>query len=33
LPGQTKKIVITSDKIKKNEPVQLKLRHLKGIIK
>ena len=33
LPGQTKKIVITSDKIKKGEPVELKLRHLKGIIK
>lgn len=33
LPGQTKKIVITSDEIKKAEPVTLKIRHLKGIIK
>ena len=33
LPGQTKKIVITSDEIKKGAPVELKLRHLKGIIK
>ena len=33
LPGQTKKIVITSDDIKKTEPVALKIRHLKGIIK
>ena len=33
LPGQTKKIVITSDEIKKSEPVALKIRHLKGIIK
>jgi len=33
LPGQTKKIVITSDEIKKGEPVALKIRHLKGIIK
>ena len=33
LPGQTKKIVITSDEIKKGEPVTLKIRHLKGIIK
>ena len=33
LPGQTKKIIITSDKIKKAEPVALKIRHLKGIIK
>ncbi|MBQ8771073.1 MAG: glycoside hydrolase family 2 protein [Bacteroides sp.] len=33
LPGQTKKIVITSDEIKKGKPVELKIRHLKGIIK
>jgi len=33
LPGQTKKIIITSDKIKKAEPVALKIRHLKGLIK
>lgn len=33
LPGQTKKIVITSDEIKKGESVNLKIRHLKGIIK
>ena len=33
LPGQTKKIVITSDEIKKANPVNLKIRHLKGIIK
>lgn len=33
LPGQTKKVVITSDEIKKAEPVTLKIRHLKGIIK
>ena len=33
LPGQTKKIMITSDKIKKAEPVALKIRHLKCIIK
>ena len=33
LPGQTKKIVITSDEIKKSEPVALKIRHLNGIIK
>lgn len=33
LPGQTKKIVITSDAIKKSESVKLKIRHLKSIIK
>ncbi len=33
LPGQTKKIVITSNEIRKSEPVELKIRHLKGIIK
>jgi beta-mannosidase len=33
LPGQTKKIVITSDEIKKGEPVELKIRHLTGIVK
>ena len=33
LPGQTKKITITSDEVKKGEPVTLKIRHLKGIIK
>lgn len=33
LPGQTKKITITSDKIKKAEPVALKIRHLKCFIK
>jgi len=33
LPGQTKKIVITSDRIKKNEQINLKIRHLNGIIK
>ena len=33
LPGQTKKILITSDEIKKAEPFELKIRHLKGIIK
>lgn len=32
LPGQTKKIVITSDEIKKAEPVTIKVRHLKGIV-
>ena len=32
LPGQTKKIIITSDEIRKAEPVALKIRHLKGII-
>ena len=33
LPGQTKKIVITSDEIKKGEPVELKIRHLTGVVK
>ena len=33
LPGQTKKIVITSDQLKKSEPVDIKIRHLKGITK
>ena len=33
LPGQTKKITITSDEIKKNQPVALKIRHWKGIVK
>lgn len=33
LPGQTKKIIITSDEIKKGEPMKLKIRHLKGVIK
>ena len=33
LPGQTKKIVISSDEIKKGEPVGLKIRHLKGVVK
>ena len=33
LPGQTKKITITSDQIKKAEPVEFKIRHLKGITK
>ena len=33
LPGQTKKIVICSDEIKKNEPVELKIRHLTGVVK
>ena len=33
LPGQTKKIVITSDEIKKGEPVALKIRHLTGVVK
>ena len=33
LPGQTKKIVITSDEIKKGEPMNIKIRHLKAIIK
>ncbi len=33
LPGQTKKVVITSDQIRKAEPVEIKIRHLKGIIK
>ena len=33
LPGQTKKIVITSDQIKKAEPLEIKIRHLKGITK
>ena len=33
LPGQTKKIVITSDEIKKGEPINIKIRHLKAIIK
>ena len=34
LPGQTKKIVITHEDIKKKgDPVALKIRHLKGVIK
>ena len=34
LPGQTKKIIITHEDIKKKgEPVSLKIRHLKGIVK
>ena len=33
LPGQTKKIVISSDEIKKSEPVELKIRHLTGVVK
>ena len=33
LPGQTKKIVITSNEIKKGEPIDIKIRHLKTIIK
>lgn len=34
LPGQTRKIVITHEDIKKKgEPVALKIRHLKGIVK
>ena len=33
LPGQTKKITITSDEIRKNDPVALKIRHWKGIVK
>jgi beta-mannosidase len=33
LPGESKKIVITSEDIKKNETINLKIRHLKGIIK
>ena len=33
LPGESKKIVITSDEIKKNKTINLKIRHLKGIIK
>ena len=33
LPGQTKKIVITSGEIKKGEPVDLKIRHLTGVVK
>ena len=34
LPGQTRKIVIVSDEIKKKgEPVELKIRHLKGVVK
>lgn len=34
LPGQTRKIVITHEDIKKKgEPVSLKIRHLKGIVK
>ena len=33
LPGQTKKMVITSDEIKKGEPIELKIRHLTGIVK
>ena len=33
LPGQTKKIIITSDQIKKAEPLEIKIRHLKGITK
>ena len=33
LPGQTKKIVITSNEIKKGEPIEIKIRHLKTIIK
>ena len=33
LPGQTKKIVITSDQLKKSEPVDIKIRHMKGITK
>ena len=33
LPGQTKKVIITSDDIKKSEPVEIKIRHLKGVVK
>lgn len=33
LPGQTKKVIITSSEIKKKETINLKIRHLKGIIK
>lgn len=33
LPGQTKKVIITSDQIKKTEPLEIKIRHLKGITK
>ena len=33
LPGETKKIVITSNEIKKGEPIDIKIRHLKTIIK
>lgn len=33
LPGQTRRITITSPKIKRNEPVDLKIRHLKGCVR
>lgn len=33
LPGQTKKIIITSNQIKKSNPIGLKIRHMKGVIK
>lgn len=33
IPGQSKKVIITSDEIKKNKELNLKIRHLQGIIK
>lgn len=33
IPGQSKKVIITSDEIKKNKELNLKIRHLQGVIK
>lgn len=33
IPGQSKKVIITSDEIEKNKELNLKIRHLQGIIK
>lgn len=33
LPGQTKKVTITSDEIEKDKNMNIKIRHLQGIIK
>lgn len=33
LPGESKKVIVTSDEIKKNKKLNIKIRHLKGIIK
>ena len=33
LPGQRKKVIVTSDKIRKDTPLDIKIRHLKAIIK
>ena len=33
IPGKSKKVIITSDEIKKNKELNLKIRHLQGVIK